>query len=231
MNQTIKKISLAIVVAALASGTLMAQTKARTFQGSGQVSAVPHSNVQIPYREDNSDIPDVNISIAKNLGPTGNSYVLDNGWLVTGASDPTFGGPDSVGVQFRPKVTCHATTLTAAITYFEGTKNLRLGIYTSNAGAVGTLIQDGATTTIPAFGTCCTLAKVTLSGVGAALTAGTDYFLVATAGSADEALVWDFVPPVGGGANGQSFNNSFTGFVWDAEWTYYGAYQVKGTNP
>ena len=64
---------------------------------------------------------------------------------------------------------------------------------------------------------------------GAALTAGTDYFLVATAGSADEALMWDFVPPVGGGANGQSFSND--GVTYDAEWTYYGAYLIQGTNP
>jgi len=234
MNQTIKKISLTIVVATLACGTLMAQTKGRTFQQAGRVIAVPHASVQIPYRDDNVDIPDVNITIAKNLGPTGNSYVLDNGWLVTGSADPTFGGPFSVGIQFRPSVTCHAKTLSAAITYFEGTKNLRLGIYTSNAGAVGTLIQDGATTTIPNFGTCCTLATVNLSGLGAALTAGTDYFLVATAGSTDEALVWDFVPPLGGSAtspaaNGQSF--SADGVTYDAEWTYYGAYQVQGTNP
>jgi len=41
--------------------------------------------------------------------------------------------------------------------------------------------------------------------------------------------MWDFVPPVGGGANGQSFSSD--GVTYDAEWTYYGAYQVKGTNP
>ena len=229
MNQIIKKISLTIVVAALACGTLMAQTKAPTVQQPGRVITLPHfPSVQIPLQDDNSDSPDANIIIAKNLGPPGNTYVTDNGWLVTGASDPTFGGPFSVGIQFRATGNFHAKTLQAAITYFEGTKNLRLGIYTSNAGAVGTLIQDGATTAIPNFGTCCTLAKVTLSGLGAALTAGTDYFLVATAGSTDEALVWDFIPPVGGGANGQSFN---AGLGWDAEWTYYGAYQIQGTNP
>ena len=208
----------------MACGTALAQNQ-RTFQQPGRVIAVPHySNVQVPY-----DIPDVNIVVARNLGPTGNSYVLDNGWLVTGSADPTFGGPFSVGIQFRPSVTCHAKVLQAAITYFEGTKNLRLGIYTSSAGAVGTLIQDGATTTIGAFGGCCALAKVTLSGLGAALTAGTDYFLVATAGSTDEALVWNFLPPVGGGANGQSFSQD--GVTYDAEWNYYGAYLIQGTNP
>jgi hypothetical protein len=232
MNQTIKKISLTIVAAALACGTLMAQTKARTVQQPGRVTILPHfPSVQIPLREDSSDSPDVNVIIAKNLGPTGNTYVIDNGWVIAGASDPTFpGGPFSVGIQFRATGNFHAKILSAAITYFEGTKNLRLGIYTSNAGAVGTLIQDGATTAIPNFGSCCTLAKVTLSGLGAALTAGTDYFLVATAGSADEALVWDFLPPVNGGANGQSFFDPTTS-TWDAEWTYYGAYQIQGTNP
>jgi hypothetical protein len=233
MNQTIKKISLTIVVAALAGGTLMAQTKARTVQQPGRVVTLPHfPSVQIPLREDNSDSPDVNILIAKNLGPTGNSYIIDNGWVVSGATSITFPGPFSVGVMFTPTVNCHAKILSAAITYFEGTKNLRLGIYTENAGAVGTLIQDGSTTGIPNFGSCCQLAKVTLSGLGAALTAGTRYFLVATAGSADEALVWDFIPPVGGGANGQSFiGPSPSPSMWDAEWTYYAAFQIQGTNP
>jgi hypothetical protein len=230
MNPTIKKISLTIVVAALAGGTLMAQTKAPTVQQLGRVITLPHfPSVQIPLREDNSDSPDVNVLIAKNLGPAGNTYVIDNGWVVSGSADPTFGGPFSVGIQFRSTGNFHAKRLSAAITYFEGTKNLRLGIYTSNAGAVGTLIQDGFTTAIPNFGTCCTLATVSLSGLGAALTAGTDYFLVATAGSADEALVWDFLPPVNGGANGQSFSSD--GVTYDAEWTYYGAYQIQGTNP
>lgn len=231
MKPTLKVLSLTIL-ASLACGTLMAQTMAPTFQQPGRVIAVPHyAGVQIPFREDNNDNPDVNITIAKNLGPTGNSYVLDNGWLVTGPNDVTFGGPFSVGVQFRPTVNCHATTLSAAITFFEGTsKRLRLGIYTSNAGAVGTLIQDGSTTAIANFGTCCTLAKVRLTAPGAALTAGTDYFLVATvdATTPDAALVWNFVPPAGGGANGQSFNS---GAGWDAEWTYYAAYQIQGTNP
>src|SRR5262249_39379631 len=99
MNQTSKKISLTIVVAALACGTLMAQTKGRTFQRAGGVIAVPHSGVKIPYRDDSVDIPDVNVIIAKNLGPMGNTYITDNGWLVTGSADPTFGGPFSVGIQ------------------------------------------------------------------------------------------------------------------------------------
>ena len=220
------------MLAALASGTLMAQTKGRTFQQLGRVIAVPHSNVQIPYRDDNSDNPDASIVIAKNLGPTGFTYVLDNGWLVTGATDVTFGGPDMIGVQFRPSVNCHATTLSAAITLFEGTKSVRLGIYDNNGmGGVGTLIQDGATTRMGNFGSCCSLAKVTLTNGGAALTAGHDYFLVATAGASDSGLVWSFVSPAGGGANGQSFNNTNTGFTWDAEWTYYAAYEVQGTNP
>ena len=168
MNQIVKKISLTLVVAALASGTLMAQTKGRTVQQPGKVTILPHfSNVQVPFRAEEPDSIDANIVVAKNLGPTGSTYVVDNGYLVTGASDVTFGGPYSVGVQFTPTVNCHAKVLSAAITYYEGTKQVRLGIYDNNgAGGVGALLQDGATANIPNFGSCCQLAKVTLSGTG-----------------------------------------------------------------
>lgn len=206
----------------------------RTVVGSGKQIVMPSSSVVIPYRD--VDSIDANVLIAQNLGPTTtNLYIIDNGWLVTGPSDVTFGGPFSVAVQFTTGTAAvHAKILEAAITFYEGTaKRLRLGIYTASAGAVGTLILDGSTAVIPTFGTCCVLSKVTLAGVGAALAASTPYFLVATVDSTtpDAGLVWDFVPPFGGGANGQSFNNVNTGGVWDAEWTYYAAYRVRGTNP
>ena len=216
----------------LASGTLMAQRE-KTVVGSGKQFSMPNSSAVIPYRD--MDDPNVNILIAQNLGPNNtNLYIIDNGWLVTGPTDVTFTGPFSVGVEFTPSVNCHAKILEAAIGYIEGTKRVRLGIYNESGGAVGTLIQDGSTTTIPNFGVCCTLTKVTLSGLGAALTVGTHYFLVATSDAAapDFGGAWAFVPPAGGATtNGQSFNNINTGFVWDAEWTYYAAYRIQGTNP
>jgi len=227
-----------LFVAAATCGTLMAQG-GRTVQGSGKQIVLPHSPVVIPYRDDDTDSPDVMIVIAKNLGPAGNTYATDNGWLVTGPTDVTFGGPNSLGVKFTPTVNCHATRLSAAIGYIEGTKKVRLGIYnesTTVPGAVGTLIMDASTTVIPNFGTCCVLTKVTLPAPGAALTAGTHYFLVATsdASATDFGGAWAFIPPAGsvaGAGFGQSFNNAGTGNVYDAEWTYYAVYQVQGTNP
>ena len=77
MNQIVKKISLTLVVAALASGTLMAQTKGRTVQQPGKVTILPHfSNVQVPFRAEEPDSIDANIVVAKNLGPTGSTYVV-----------------------------------------------------------------------------------------------------------------------------------------------------------
>jgi hypothetical protein len=225
-----------LFVATATCGTLMAQG-GRTVQGSGKIVLMPHSSVVIPYRDDDS--PDASVVFAKNLGPAGNTYATDNGWLVTGPSDVTFGGPDSLGVKFTPSVSGHATKLSAAIGYIEGTKKVRLGIYsesTTTPGAVGTLILDASTTAIPNFGVCCTLTKVTLPAPGAALIAGTHYFLVATsdASATDFGGAWAFVPPAGsatGAGFGQSFNNSGTGGVYDAEWTYYAAYEVQGTSP
>jgi hypothetical protein len=224
-----------LFVAAATCGTLMAQG-GRTVKGSGKQISIAHSPVVIPYRDNDPDSIEANIVIAKNPGPAGNTYVLDNGWLVTGPTDVTFGGPDGFGVEFTPTVNCHATKLSAAIGYLEGTKMVRLGIYnesTTTPGAVGTLIMDASTAMIPNFGVCCTLTRVTLPAPGAALTAGTHYFLVATsdARAPDFGGAWAFIPPVGGGANGQSFNNTNTGFTWDAEWTYYAVYQIQGTSP
>ena len=216
-----------LFVAAMACGPVIAQHP--TVAGSGKQISLPSSSVVTPYRD--ADAPDVNITVAQNLGPTGNVYSVTNGWIVSGPSSVTFGPtPFSVGVQFRPSVNCHAKILEAAIGWVEGVKRVRLGIYTSSGGAVGTLIQDGATANIPNFGACCVLTKVTLSGLGAALTAGTDYFLVATSDPAapDFAAGWAFVPPFGGGDNGQSFND---GTGWGADWTLYVAYRVRGTNP
>jgi hypothetical protein len=85
-------------------------------------------------------------------------------------------------VPFTPKVATHAITLAAAIGYQSGAKKVNLGIYSDNEGLVGTLLPggQGSTTDIPTLGVCCDLARVTLTGQGVALTAGTQYWLVAS---------------------------------------------------
>jgi len=217
-----KTISLAIL-ATLVCGTLMAQPS-RMLSDYGWK---PKSSVDIPYRVENPDSPDANIVVAQYLGSTPTAlFDPTNGYVVTGPLDVTFGGPFSLAVKFTAAVNSHAKTLSAAIGYIEGTKKVRLGIYTDNAGLVGTLIQDAVTTAIPNFGACCQLTKVNLSGLGAALTAGTSYWLVASYDTTaqDFGGAWAWVP-------GDVGANDGTGWVNQGGYTLLPAFQIKGTNP
>ena len=87
-----------------------------------------------------------------------------------------------LALPFIPKVNCHAKTLAAAIGYFSGDMKVNLGIYSDNDGTVGTVLPNGqaSTTNIPAYPECCDLTEVVLPGAGAALTAKTTYWLVAS---------------------------------------------------
>ena len=170
-----------------------------------------------------------NITIAQNLGPTGNTYVIDAGWPVNGPTS-SFANACSDGALFTPAVNCHAKVLEIALGWTEGVRKARFGIYTDNQGNVGTLIMDAPTTMMPDHGVCCALAVATLRGAGAALSAGVHYHLVATSDPSAPNFggLWAFIPPIGGGYNGQAFN---TGEGWVKAWTYYGAFRIRGTQP
>ena len=108
-------------------------------------------------------------------------YIAGTGLPVHGNSVP-FQGEVWEALPFTPQANVHAKTLAAAIGYVSGTRLVNLGIYSDNGGTVGTLLPGGqsSTTAIPDVGQCCGLTKVRLPGVGVALTAGTQYWLVAS---------------------------------------------------
>ena len=132
-----------------------------------------------------------NQRIFANLDPNSTqAYDQFNGLTVRGNSVP-FETEAWLAVPFTARVDSHAKTLAAAIGYVSGTKKVNLGIYNDDAGSVGTVLPNGqgSTTEIPDDQVCCDLARVTLRGTGAALTAGTKYWLVA---SPDDTAAPDF---------------------------------------
>lgn len=86
-----------------------------------------------------------------------------------------------LALPFTLKANYHANTLAAAIGWVSGTKLINMGIYSDNAGKVGTLLPgaQGSTSQIADLGDCCDLAKVNLPGAGVQLSAGIQYWLVA----------------------------------------------------
>jgi hypothetical protein len=137
-----------------------------------------------------SDAPASNSTIFTNLGPRATGTYVNYGPLVTGdgvSSEPEIWE----ALPFTPRFDSHAKTLAAAIGHVMGAKLVNLGIYSDNAGTVGTLLPggQGSTANIPETGDCCSLATVTLPDAGVALTAGVQYWLVA---SPDNANAPDF---------------------------------------
>lgn len=159
-----------------------------------------------------------------------NLYSAGSGIPVTGNSVVAF--PELwQALPFTPRSDVHAKTLAAAVGYISGTKLINLGIYSDNAGGVGTPIVggQGSTTDIPTLGDCCALTTVTLPGAGAALVGGTQYWLVA---SAD-----DFNAPTFSGAwqpsslaiNAYREPENFIG--WSSYSGVWLAAEIRGTSP
>jgi hypothetical protein len=108
-----------------------------------------------------------------------------NGIYFSGEGD-TLCGPDcalnesiEVGGAFTPTANATAKEVDAAVGYIEGTDSITLAIYSDNSGVPGTALWSGSTKTLPTFGDCCGLAVAKIKG-GLALTAGTQYWVVAT---------------------------------------------------
>lgn len=119
---------------------------------------------------------------------------LVGGYYVAGSQNTLQPPPDEVdrqqlAIQFTPKVSGNAKTLQAAVGYVSGTKRFRLGLFTDNAGTVGTLLGQTNVINMPDYGVCCGLATGNLPGAGVALTAGQKYWLAAYS---DEVNAADF---------------------------------------
>lgn len=170
---------------------------------------------------------DASFVIFSNLDSTpGDRYDADIGFPVAGKDAPIT--EESNAIRFVPKVDVQAQVLMAAVTYTSGTKLVDLGIYSNNdlTGSVGDPLPggQGSTSQIPGEGECCQLAKVTLAGAGVSLTAGTAYWLVASA---------DASAPTFRGAWQLSELAAYASFSPDIGWIYpngqWPAAEIRGS--
>lgn len=135
----------------------------------------------------------------------------------------------SYAIRFIPKVDVQAKLLSAAIGYTSGTKLVSLGIYSDNStlDTVGDPLPGGqaSTTSIPDLDQCCQLTKVTLSGTGVTLSAGTKYWLVASADNLNGATF------LGGWHH--SYGAVFASYAPPSPWSDFsgdwGAAEIRGT--
>lgn len=147
--------------------------------------------------------------IFNNFG-SGYSYGTSTGWTI----DSSF----SSGMAFTPSGTYLLTQIDAAIWLFSG--SFDLGLYSDSGGLPGSLLESWAVTTSGTPFTCCTVSTLT-PGTSITLNAGTQYWLVAAAGSdSDAAWAWNNIGQTGWmEQSGSAFSNSTEG-----------AFDVLGTN-
>jgi hypothetical protein len=126
--------------------------------------------------------------IYTNMGPTlTNLYNGTTGYYVLGSTNSLGDGEQWIAFPFTPRANAHATSLSVAVGSISGTNAVIVGIYSDNLGSVGTLLAQGETEKIPAFGTCCDLVSVSIPST--ALTGGTQYWVAV---SADDTKAPDF---------------------------------------
>jgi len=178
----------AIVFAiALCSASLYAQ-KPKTIEYTGSVK--PQATTM--------DEPTALTKIFSNLGPSTGAYSAD-AWLLTGPLSSA-GGSQFIAMPFTPKADSHVQQLRAAVQYNgSGANQVNLSLYSDAGGIPGSRLAGPITVTnLPTYFTCCATAVATLH-TSVAVTAGTQYWVVAdtpTSGTgSDFNGVWGFVPP------------------------------------
>jgi hypothetical protein len=143
-------------------------------------------------------VPDSVQLIFSNLGPSTNAFT-NSGWTLS-APLSAFGFTQFVAMAFTPTANAHVHQVRVAAQYLQsGANQVNLSLYSDTGGAPGTLLAGPITVTnLPDFYTCCALAIATFS-TGTAVTAGTQYWVVANSPStgtgSDFEGAWAFVPP------------------------------------
>lgn len=159
----------------LASGMLLAQA-------SPQMSHTKDSGKRIAPRQSGLAV------IFSNLGPTAtNDYFDASGYNVDGPSNSSGLSEQWIAIPFTPKANSHVSLIEAPIGYIAGTSEVVLSLYSDAGGLPGSSLASGNTTSMPAFGTCCSLASVNITST--AVTKGTQYWIV---GSSDDTNAPDF---------------------------------------
>ena len=218
--KTLKITGFSLIVLALSCGTLLAQNRVTDFR-----QLTPSLDIK-PFVDTNASL----VTIYSNIGPSATDEYQDtNGYCVTGTTQSTCGTTEQwIAMPFTPAKNSHATVIEAAIQFFAGTNQFQLALYNDVGGAPGASLKTVEVRNAPAAGTCCTLVSANLGSPGIALTAGTQYWVVATSDDTHAATFSSY----------WAFTNAFVAYnPAQAGWTEFNdtapeeAGVVKGTVP
>ncbi len=136
------------------------------------------------------------IVLYSTLAPDG-TYVSGSTWAV-GGSASTFGSDYDVAASFTPSQDATLVSIAVALSYLQGTNAVDLSLRSSAGGLPGAIIETVSLSGLPPFfdlsDTALTLATFDLRPQ---LSAGSEYWVVASASAPDGALGWNFSPVEG----------------------------------
>jgi hypothetical protein len=191
-EMVLKRAVCSLFFVVLSCGVLLAQNGAA-------VAHTIHSGPVTPTK----DTPPALRTIFTNLGPTAtDNYNDTTGYYVTGPTNSVSVSEQAIALPFTPKADSHVTVLQVAVGWISGTKLVDVGLYSDNAGVVGTALATGHSTHLPTFGSCCQLVTVNIPST--AVTAGTQYWIVASSDDTngpDLTAVWQSSNDANTGAN------------------------------
>jgi hypothetical protein len=175
------------------------------------------------------------VTIFSNLGPSSTNLYFHGtksddiiGYCFVGTSNPApercKRAPTGIALPFTPTKNSHATMLQAAIGLIAGTNQFQLALFNDNNGVPGTALATVTINNAPPANTCCQLVTANLGTPGIALTANTQYWVVAMS-DANFAGQWAFT--------NFAFNGAFTAeFGWGSVQEFGAAAgAVRGTIP
>ena len=139
-----------------------------------------HANHIIQRKAVQDDSPASTVVLCSNVGPATNQYGA-NGYLVTGPAS-ALGTSQFIAAPCTPKVSKILATVKGAWAYDgSGANQMQVCLYSDNgSNAPGTQIGKCVTKkNLPTFGTANTLVTATFTKQNLALTAGTQYWIVA----------------------------------------------------
>ena len=172
-----KKILLTLTVLALASVTVLAANREGVVVSKDGRTTIATKRTPSVTRTEPND-PSL-VTIYDNIAtadPKG-SYWCCEGYTITGPTALS-GFPEywEAGA-FTPSANHTVTKVEVAVGFVEGTNGLVLGLYSDASGVPGKAIKTWALSSLPTFGSCCTVEART-DAAGISVTAGTQYWIL-----------------------------------------------------
>jgi hypothetical protein len=168
VGRMLKRVVFGLFVLTLACGALLAQS------GPAKAHTTRHGAIT-PAQAPAAGMT----TIFSNLFPLTGSTYNTSGFYVTG-SDTSVNPEQWVSIPFTPAADAHVEELELAVGIISGTNLLDVTLASDNEGVVGTALASKTANNVPEFGTCCKLVTVRFKAPGIAVTAGTQYWIVAT---------------------------------------------------